>query len=68
MIQLRIDELLKEHNMNQKELCQHTGLRPTTVSEMVRGIRTSINLKHLEKVMNAFNINDFNEILKKEQV
>lgn len=68
MIQLRLDEILETRNMNQKELCELSGLRPTTVSEMCRGIRTAINLKHLETLMNALEIDDFNQILEKDKV
>lgn len=68
MIQLKLDEILENRNMNQKELCELSGLRPTTVSEMCRGIRTAINLKHLETLMNALEIDDFNQILEKDKV
>ncbi|MDZ5473272.1 helix-turn-helix transcriptional regulator [Bacillus sp. 31A1R] len=68
MIQLRIDEILRDRGMNQKDLCELSGLRPTTVSEMVRGVRTSVNLKHLETIMNSLDIEDFNQIIKKVKV
>ncbi|MFD2446582.1 helix-turn-helix domain-containing protein [Bacillus sp. CGMCC 1.16607] len=68
MIQLRIDEILRERGMNQKDLCELSGLRPTTVSEMVRGVRTAVNLRHLETIMNSLGIEDFNQIIKKVKV
>ena len=65
MIHLRINEILNERHMTQKELCEQSGLRPTTVSEMVRGIRSAVNLKHLDIIMETLDITDFNEILKR---
>ncbi|MFK4900487.1 MULTISPECIES: helix-turn-helix domain-containing protein [Lactococcus] len=64
MIELRIQELLAERNMTQKELCHLSGLRPTTVSEMVRGVRSAVNLKHLEAIMLSLEIEDFNKLFR----
>ena len=66
MIQLRINEILEARNMSQKDLCALSGLRPTAVSEMCRGVRTAINLKHLETLIEALEIDDFNQILKRD--
>ena len=68
MIELRINEILQERKMNQKDLCELSGLSPTTVSEMCRGVRSTVNLKHLETLIDALEINDFNKILKREKV
>lgn len=68
MISLRINEILKEKELTQKDICLISGLRPTTVSEMCRGVRTAINLRHLETLMDALEIDDFNEILRKDKV
>ncbi|MBM7687509.1 transcriptional regulator [Enterococcus ureilyticus] len=68
MIRLKINEILKEKEMNQKELCEISGLRPTTVSEMCRGVRSTVNLKHLEMLIDALEIEDFNQILKRDKV
>ncbi|MGG5757952.1 helix-turn-helix domain-containing protein [Bacillus toyonensis] len=58
--------MLDERNMIQKELCFVTGLRPTTVSEMAREIRTVVILKHLDKLMTALEIKDINDVFTKE--
>lgn len=54
--------------MSQKALCELSGLRPTTVSEMCRGVRTTVNLQHLETLIDALEIEDFNQILKRDKV
>lgn len=68
MIRLRINEILKEREMSQKALCELSGLRPTTVSEMCRGVRTTVNLQHLETLIDTLEIEDFNQILKRDKV
>lgn len=68
MIRLRVNEILKEREMSQKALCELSGLSPTTVSEMCRGVRTAVNLKHLETLIDALEIEDFNQILERDKV
>lgn len=65
MIKVRINEILKERNMLQKDLATASGLRESSVSDMVRGIRSSVNLDSLEKVMDCLEITDYNEIFEK---
>ena len=68
MIRLLVDEILIEKNMSQKDLCRLSGLNPSTISEICRGIRGAINTKHLEAIMNALEIEDFNQIMSKDVV
>lgn len=65
MIKLRLNEILKEREMRQKDLAIASGLRESSVSDMVRGIRTTVNLEQLEKVMDCLEITDYNEIFEK---
>ncbi|EJR89500.1 MULTISPECIES: helix-turn-helix domain-containing protein [Bacillus] len=65
MIKLRLSDILRERDMKQKELAKLSGLRESTVSDMVRGIRTSVNLDSLEKVMDCLDITDYNEMFEK---
>lgn len=51
--------------MLQKDLAAASGLRESSVSDLVRGIRTSINLESLEKIMDCLEISDYNEIFEK---
>lgn len=63
MINIRLKELLKEKEMTQKELSEATGLRPTTISEIARNNRTTINKEHLEIVMKALGVKEISEIV-----
>jgi putative transcriptional regulator len=66
LIKLRLSDILRERDMKQKELAELSGLRESTVSDMVRGIRTSVNLDSLEKVMDCLDITpDYNEMFEK---
>lgn len=51
--------------MKQKDLAIASGLSESSISDMVRGIRNSVNLESLEKVMNCLNIEDYNKIFEK---
>jgi putative transcriptional regulator len=64
LIKLRLSDILRERDMKQK-LAELSGLRESTVSDMVRGIRTSVNLDSLEKVMDCLDITDYNEMFEK---
>ncbi|MDR2832259.1 MAG: helix-turn-helix transcriptional regulator [Streptococcaceae bacterium] len=65
MIKLRLEDILKERNLKQKDLARMSGLRESSISDMVRGIRTTVNLESLEKVMNCLEISDYNELFEK---
>lgn len=66
MIKLLVNDILVERNMTQKDLCKLSGLNPSTISEICRGIRGAINTKHLEAIMDALEIEDFNQIMSKD--
>lgn len=65
MIKLRLNKILKEREMRQKDLAIASGLRESSISDMVRGIRSTVNLEQLEKVMDCLEITDYNEIFEK---
>lgn len=65
MIKLRLSEILKEREMRQKDLAKASGLRESSISDMVRGIRSTVNLEQLEKVMDCLEITDYNEVFEK---
>ncbi|MGF9913758.1 helix-turn-helix transcriptional regulator [Paenibacillus ehimensis] len=60
---VRLQELLKERNMTQKELAEATGLRPTTISELCNNVRSTINREHLVKVAEILGICDIKELI-----
>lgn len=63
VLKLRLKELLEARNMTQKDLAESTGLRPNTISEMVKNTRDSINRHHIGIVANALGIKDPNQLL-----
>jgi len=63
MINIRLKEVLAAKGMTQKDLSEATGLRPTTISEMARNNRTTINKEHLESVMKALDVKEISEII-----
>lgn len=66
-ITIKLKEVLKNKGISQKQLADMTGLHESTLSDFIRGSRTTINKKHLEQIMIALQIIDFNEILEIEQ-
>ena len=45
-VKLKVKELLEERNITQKKLAQISGIRESTISDIVRGTRTVINFEH----------------------
>lgn len=48
-VKLKVKELLEERNITQKKLAQISGIRESTISDIVRGTRTVINFEHLRR-------------------
>lgn len=61
-IVIKIDDLLKDRKVTQKDLAQMTGMRVGTVSEIVNGKGISFNKVQLLSIMVALRITDFSEI------
>ena len=62
-VYLKLKEVLKERGITQKELAEMTGIRPTTISEMVNNQRSTINKEHLKKIIEVLEIEDIREII-----
>lgn len=65
-IYVRLDEVLKERSMTQKELSELTKIRPASISDLCNNVRTAINREHLSKVAEALDITDIRELIKLE--
>ena len=63
VIDFKLKELLNERGLTQKALAQASGVRESTISDLVRGTRTVINFEHLAKISKALMLNDINEII-----
>lgn len=62
-IRLKVKELLEEKNLTQKELAIRSGIRESTISDIVRGSRTVINFEHLAKIMEALKVKRVEDII-----
>lgn len=61
-IAMRLDDLLKERGLTQKDLANMTGLRVATVSEILNGKGTSFNLIQLLTIVVALRLTSFDEL------
>jgi DNA-binding Xre family transcriptional regulator len=62
-IELRIKEAITSRDLNQKTLAELTGIRPTAISMLARGNVERLTIDHLERIANALEIKDINELL-----
>lgn len=62
-VRIRLKELLDERNIKQKQLAEMTGIRESTISDIVRGSRTVMNFEHLAKIAEALEIKDIRDII-----
>lgn len=63
IVRVKVKELLEERNMTQKTLAQLSGIRESTISDIVRGTRTVINFEHLSKIAETLQISDISQII-----
>ena len=59
---------LKERNITQKKLAQISGIRESTISDIVRGTRTVINFEHLSKIAEALEIDNISQLIDFEEI
>lgn len=59
----KIDDALQKRGLTQAKLAVLTGLRPTTISELVNGSRLALTKSHIASVMIALRITDIREII-----
>ena len=62
-IKLKVKDLIDEKGMTQKTLAQLSGIRESTISDIVRGTRTVINFEHLSKIAEALKVNDIRDLI-----
>lgn len=60
---LKVKEIINDRGMTQKELSELTGLRPNTVSMLVRGYVERLSLSHVQRIANFLDITDIREII-----
>ena len=67
-VKLKVKELLEERNITQKKLAQISGIRESTISDIVRGTRTVINFEHLSKIAEALEIHNISQLIDFEEI
>lgn len=62
-VTVKIAELLKKNEISLRELSRLTDIRHAALSELANQKRKNINLSHIERIAEAFNIGDIREII-----
>ena len=62
-VSIKLKELLDKKCMTQKRLAELSGVRESTISDIVRGSRTVINFTHLAKIAEALEVDDIRDII-----
>ena len=63
IVKLKIKETIEERGITQKKLAEMSGIRESTISDIVRGTRTVINFEHLSKIAEALEIDNITELI-----
>lgn len=61
-VKLQLNELLYKRDMSLTQLHIKTGIRLAALSELANGKRQRIQFEHLEKIVQALDIEDMNEV------
>jgi len=62
-IEIKINELIRKHDISLRELGRLADIDISALSTLSRGMRKRIDLGHLQRIAEALDINDMNEIL-----
>ena len=62
-LNLKLKTLLEERGKKKKKLSELSGVRESTISDIVRGSRTLINFEHFEKIARALEISEITELI-----
>lgn len=63
VVKLKVKEAIELRGITQKKLSEMSGIRESTVSDIVRGSRTVINFEHLSKIAEALEVNNIAELI-----
>lgn len=63
VVKLKVKEALEKRELSQKKLAEMSGIRESTISDIVRGTRTVINFEHLSKIAEALEVTDIRELI-----
>lgn len=60
---VKINELLAKHDISLRELSRRADVRHAALSELSNGKRKRIQFEHIEKIAEALDIDNINEII-----
>lgn len=63
VVKLKVKEALESRKLSQKKLAEMSGIRESTISDIVRSTRTVINFEHLSKIAEALEVTDIRELI-----
>ena len=63
VVKLKVKDALDKREVSQKRVVEMSGIRESTISDIVRGTRTVINFEHLSKIAEALEITDIRELI-----
>ena len=63
VVKLKIKEAIEKRGITQKKLAELSGIRESTISDIVRGTRTIINFEHLSKIAEALEVDHITELI-----
>ncbi len=63
VVKLKVKEALESRKLSQKKLAEMSGIRESTISDIVRGTRTVINFEHLSEIAEALEVTDIRELI-----
>ena len=63
VVKLKVKEALESRKLSHKKLAEMSGIRESTISDIVRGTRTVINFEHLSKIAEALEVTDIRELI-----
>lgn len=66
-IKIKLKELLIARNMTQSQLAELADVRPNAISNLCRGYVDRLSIEHLEKICEALQLNDINELIQLEE-
>ncbi len=63
-VEVLINDLLAERQMSLRELARLSGIEPSNLSNLANGKRQKIYLEHIERIVDALEIDDISEIIR----
>lgn len=64
MITLNLMQLLHERQLEQQEFAEMSGIPKSSINRMCNNRATTLKLEHITLIMEALELDDFNELFK----